>query len=905
MNDNCSKSEHAHSLYYSEENNHAHIPKKAIYSYSENTSDQLSKMLQVDGNDSLSSTSSDVTISSSSSLSSSIVQSESQYSALPKLYSVNARSIFPKFDDMVEKLLNHTIDVLQISETWHDVHKQGHNDKIDILEHRYGFKWHGFARPKYRENGQLTGGGGTAILVNQRNFISSIIDEIVIPKNVEIVWVKVIPKHTTVVKAFIFCGIYSKPSSKTKTILNDHIAQTYHILKMKHDSVKFFFLGDFNDHKPDTILKLSSQLRQIVHYPTCGSSILDLIITDAHTLYHPPIPEPPLVPDDPSAAAPSDHSGNLLFPKSIQGIRNNRQYKSVNIRPITQSKLSALGKWIVQEDWHSLDSENDTNKKLDLFTNIVKTMLDEIAPTKTIKISCDDPAWMNARIKACIRKRNREYQKHRSSNKYNYLKKKCRKLCKTAKTDFANNFVTNLKDKDPKTWMAAMKKLGKANHEKEADTWHFENEVKNDQDLCEEIAEYFAEISGSFPPLDSTLIPFIPEPYTPFVSEVNCFPEDYEIYQLLKGSKKSASVPHDFPIPFLKEFLPELTKPINNIYCQAIASGIFPTRWKNEYVSPHPKILPPSSYKDLRNLSLTEFLSKSFERFILNGTSSVNGLLHYVRKYVDPKQFAVSGSSCSHALIQMIDFILHSTDDSSMPTAVINLLADWSKAFNKCNHNIMMRILTAMNIPMWLLRLLKSYLQNRKMILRFRGCCSDPKDMPGGMPQGTLLGVILYILYINPVGFPSEVTTDISDIIHDYWKVLEDFPNIKPNSETLPDTLQSIKFMDDATLQEKVNLQDNLATNIDRSGLLPFWELGSKQQNGQVLPRENSPLQLEINKIKKLSDSREMTLNASKTCSFVVNFTQQYQFRPRYPSVNQSLIVCWKQNSLATGLQQT
>ena len=73
-----------------------------------------------------------------------------------------------------------------------------------------------------------------------------------------------------------------------------------------------------------------------------------------------------------------------------------------------------------------------------------------------------------------------------------------------------------------------------------------------------------------------------------------------------------------------------------------------------------------------------------------------------------------------------------------------------------------------MKVPMWLIRLILSYLENRKMILRFRGCSSNPKDMPGGMPQGTLLGVILYILYINPVGFPSEITTVISDILHEY-----------------------------------------------------------------------------------------------------------------------------------------
>ena len=86
--------------------------------------------------------------------------------------------------------------------------------------------------------------------------------------------------------------------------------------------------------------------------------------------------------------------------------------------------------------------------------------------------------------------------------------------------------------------------------------------------------------------------------------------------------------------------------------------------------------------------------------------------------------------------------------------------------------------------------------------------------------------------------------------------------------------------MDDATLQEVVNLETELATNRDRSGPLPSWELGSLQTNGKVLPSSNSKLQSEIEIIKHLSDQREMSLNSDKTCLFIVNFTLKYQFRP-------------------------
>ena len=191
-----------------------------------------------------------------------------------------------------------------------------------------------------------------------------------------------------------------------------------------------------------------------------------------------------------------------------------------------------------------------------------------------------------------------------------------------------------------------------------------------------------------------------------------------------------------------------------------------------------------------------------------------------------------------------------------------------------------MRILAAMKVPMWLLRLLMSYLEHRKMILRFRGCSSDPKAMPGGMPQGTLLGVILYILYINPVGFPAEVTIKLSDELHNYWNVLDPVPNLLQNEDSLPQSLQSIKFMDDATIQESISLKTTLATNRDRSGPLPFWELGHQQNHGLLLPASNSLLQNQIDKIKTLSDNREMLLNSDKTCLFIVNFTQKYQFVP-------------------------
>ena len=341
-------------------------------------------------------------------------------------------------------------------------------------------------------------------------------------------------------------------------------------------------------------------------------------------------------------------------------------------------------------------------------------MLDSVAPTKEVKIALDDPPWMNTRIKTVIRQRNREFDKHFKSEKWRNLLKKSKNMVKRAKKSFAANFIYNLKDTDPSTWMKRMDKLGKASFQTEQSGWQFQTEHLSDQELTNEMADYFSNISNDFTPVDPSLLDLTP-PGADFVSETPCIPTEAEIYNVLLASKKTSSVPNDFPTTFVKEFLPFLAKPALHIFSNAVSTGTYPRRWKTEFVTPHPKTLPPVSYGDLRNLSLTEFLNKSFERFLLKGTPSINGLLHYISKYYDPGQYAVPGASYAHALISVINFILKQTDNPNKPKAVINLLADWSKAFNKVNHNIIMRILIALKVPQWLLRLILSYLQNRKI----------------------------------------------------------------------------------------------------------------------------------------------------------------------------------------------
>ena len=88
---------------------------------------------------------------------------------------------------------------------------------------------------------------------------------------------------------------------------------------------------------------------------------------------------------------------------------------------------------------------------------------------------------------------------------------------------------------------------------------------------------------------------------------------------------------------------------------------------------------------------------------------------------------------------------------------------------------------------------------------------------------------------------------------------------VQNDDEKLPNSLQSIKFMDDATIQEAIDLEA---------------ELENDSNDDLVLPKEHTEIQNQIDIIKKLSDEREMSMNANKTFILVNNFTHNHQFIP-------------------------
>ena len=163
----------------------------------------------------------------------------------------------------------------------------------------------------------------------------------------------------------------------------------------------------------------------------------------------------------------------------------------------------------------------------------------------------------------------------------------------------------------------------------------------------------------------------------PIISELEC-------YQKLIATKKPQSgVPGDMPSLITKEFSVELVKPLGILLNEIVQSTDWPQQWKVEYVTPIPKIPQPESEDDLRPIALTPFFSKVMEQFV------VMWLLEIIGDKLDFRQYGgMKGNAVSHYLIELINFILFN-QDSKDPTAVLACLVDFSKAFNRQDHSIL------------------------------------------------------------------------------------------------------------------------------------------------------------------------------------------------------------------------
>ena len=400
----------------------------------------------------------------------------------------------------------------------------------------------------------------------------------------------------------------------------------------------------------------------------------------------------------------------------------------------------------------NLECYNDVNNTWLIWKRNFMEIIDRHAPLKKRRLGKAKTPWINKNLlagkwqknilkrKACKTNTPNDWKSYKvAKNQYNRLIKN---TIKSYYTDEIRNNKGNLKQ-TCKTINQLISKQSKTSHV---------GLIKNDndeeilgKDLPNAFNEHFIEVGQrlcrEIPEASKQ-----PECYIKFCNAQFHFREvtENEVFNLLSNiSTNKATGPDKIPAKLVKISAPFITKHLSIIFNQSLSQGTFPYDWKISKVTPIYKKGPKHDMNNYRPISVISTIAKVMEKI------AHNQLYLYLQNenILSPSQHGFrQGHSTVTALLEITDRLYHNIDIGEL-NGVIFL--DLRKAFDTIDHRIMLKKLRCYGIAGTAHNWFSSYLSNRSQYCQVDGNLSQPSSVLGGIPQGSILGPLLFLLYIN------------------------------------------------------------------------------------------------------------------------------------------------------------
>ena len=678
----------------------------------------------------LSTTSSNSDSTSTSNMSSSILDSLNLNHHLSFVH-YNVQSILTKLEILNTELLD--FDILAFSETWLSSAVKDEDLLLQL-----------FNSPERKDRvGDRYGG----VIVYIKEGIHYKRRKDLEVRGVECIWVEIINKH----KHILF-GLFYRPPN-TDSILYSNIEDSLH-LAVDTGISDIIVTGDFNfnlfNHQlSKKIESFCNQfafhqcINQATHFTQTSSSLLDIVlITNKHNLVISGVGDPFLNQD-------------LRYHCPVFGILKFSKPKITSytrhIWTYNQGNYNLLREKAANTDWNSLQ-DNNINIHAENITNYILTIAKECIPNKTIRVRPSEPPWITSNIKQNIRRRKRAYKKAKRTNsiihwnKFRKQRNKVTSLIHKAKQSYFDSLSSKLKSNtlSPKDWWKTLKRFISPNTSSTIPPLETNRCIYTDeQEKANALNNYFT--SQTYLNDHNAVLPDL-TPTTTYSTLDHIILTPLEVESILKNLViGKASGPNGLSNRILKELSREISNPLCTLFNESLDKSQVPNSYKVANVSSIYKKDDPSLASNYRPISLLNSEDKVFERLIfkhLYNHLKDNNLLTPLQSGFIP------GDSTVNQLAFLYNTFCKALD-SGKEVRVVFL--DISKAFDRVWHAGLIHKLKAAGVSGKMLLWFQNYLSDRKQRVILPGAVSDWTDIKAGVPQGSILGPLLFLLYINDI----------------------------------------------------------------------------------------------------------------------------------------------------------
>ena len=447
----------------------------------------------------------------------------------------------------------------------------------------------------------------------------------------------------------------------------------------------------------------------------------------------------------------SDHCGTAIsLPLYDSSVYQTKLFKK-SFRPYSENNFTKLAQKLFETNWGLLLNSEDVNSQFEDFVNYVNRIYCENFPIKSkfISVKRKNKPWITDSTLKLIRLKSVFYNMLKNNRitkaENNRIKNKLNKQIEREKNTYFQNAFKDARSNMKKSWSMLRSLMGTGTPKRDFVSIFCDGSSDVDNlGVLNRFNEFFATVGSE---ITSGITCDVGSPTSNVAVNQSSFflyhPTETEILNIIANLKNTSTHIDYLPITIFKKLANILVKPLIMLIDNSFRYGIFPDILKIARITPIHKTGDfniPSTYRPISSLP---YYSKIYEKLM------AKRLLSFCKKFkiITPEQYGFqSGISTCDALIKLTEIIYKSLDEKYHH---IVTLIDIRKAFDCVTHEILLEKLKCYGIRGVPLLWFQSYLLDRKCYIQHLNLTSDINSFNTGVPQGSVLGPLLFLLFIN------------------------------------------------------------------------------------------------------------------------------------------------------------